>query len=245
MNTIIKFQDLTPEVYYKKSRDFQFIGRLFDIALNNSKMNIDAISALPIDTSMDSKLLDLLALTLGFKSKHEYNIKQLAAICSILPTILRKKGSIDAIRSTCNALLNAEGITNMATVEVQGTTLTISIPPELSDLNLLKDLLTYILPAGMSCSITQETLITIDNATTKIGHNSTIVYYMQEDNRASIIIRQTGDNTREKEYNYDVNQLINPRSITNGTFNGFGRFTDNGIVRQTEIQSKSTEGENK
>lgn len=244
MNTIIKFQDLTPEVYYKKSRDFQFIGRLFDIALNNSKMNVDAISALPIDTSMDSKLLDLLALTLGFKSKHEYNIKQLAAICSILPTILRKKGSIDAIRITCNALLNAEGITNRATVEVQGTTLAISIPPELSDLNLLKDLLTYILPAGMSCSITQETLITVDSAITKIGHNSTIVYYMQEDNRASIIIRQTGE---EGEYRYTVDQLKNPRSITNGTFNGFGRFTDNGIIKATDIkqESNTSEGENK
>ena len=28
---MIKTQELTPEVYYKKSRDFQILGRIYDI----------------------------------------------------------------------------------------------------------------------------------------------------------------------------------------------------------------------
>ena len=38
---MIKLQELTPSVYYEQSRDFQFIGRLYDIVLNYIKTNAD------------------------------------------------------------------------------------------------------------------------------------------------------------------------------------------------------------
>ena len=38
---MIKLQNLTPEVYYKESRVFQFIGRLYDIVLNSVKTETD------------------------------------------------------------------------------------------------------------------------------------------------------------------------------------------------------------
>lgn len=177
MNKLIKFQDLTPEVYYKRSRDFQYIGRLFDLVLNNAKMNTDIISSLPLNPDMDPRLLDLLALTLGFKSKHEYNTKQLAALCSIFPFVLRNKGSKLAIETACNALLNAEGITKEALIEVSSQTVSIFLPSELSDLNLLKDLLNYILPAGMSCSIIQEAALVPSSSATLVSYNDSVVNY--------------------------------------------------------------------
>ena len=238
MNKLIKFQDLTPEVYYKRSRDFQYIGRLFDLVLNNAKMNTDIISSLPLNPDMDPRLLDLLALTLGFKSKHEYNTKQLAALCSIFPFVLRNKGSKLAIETACNALLNAEGITKEASIEVSNQIVSIFLPSELSDLNLLKDLLNYILPAGMSCSLVQEATLVPPSSTTLVNYQDYVVNYTNtskgskdlwdEVTSKSIILKQTGTNaTSAKE------QRAKDHA---------GVFVNTSIVRQTAEQETKTEG---
>lgn len=240
MNKLIKFQDLTPEVYYKRSRDFQYIGRLFDLVLNNAKMNTDIISSLPLNPDMDPRLLDLLALTLGFKSKHEYNTKQLAALCSIFPFVLRNKGSKLAIETACNALLNAEGITKEASIEVSNQTVSIFLPSELSDLNLLKDLLNYILPAGMSCSLIQEATLVPPSSTTLVNYQDYVVNYTNTSKESkdlwnevtskSIILKQTGTNaTSAKE------QRAKDHA---------GVFVNTSIVRQTAEQETKTEGGN-
>lgn len=230
MNKLIKFQDLTPEVYYKRSRDFQYIGRLFDLVLNNAKMNTDIISSLPLNPDMDPRLLDLLALTLGFKSKHEYNTKQLAALCSIFPFVLRNKGSKLAIETACNALLNAEGITKGASIEVSNQTVSIFLPSELSDLNLLKDLLNYILPAGMSCSLIQEATLVPPRPTTAVSYNGYVVNYTNTSNdlwaeakNKSVILRQTdvGDSK-------DVEKAKKQRAKDHA-----GVFVNTSIIRQT------------
>lgn len=240
MNKLIKFQDLTPEVYYKRSRDFQYIGRLFDLVLNNAKMNTDIISSLPLNPDMDPRLLDLLALTLGFKSKHEYNTKQLAALCSIFPFVLRNKGSKLAIETACNALLNAEGITKEASIEVSNQTVSIFLPSELSDLNLLKDLLNYILPAGMSCSLIQEATLVPPSSTTLVNYQDYVVNYTNTSKESkdlwdevtskSIILRQTGtDATSAKE----------ARAKDHA-----GVFVNTSIVRQTAEPESKKEGGN-
>ena len=240
MNKLIKFQDLTPEVYYKRSRDFQYIGRLFDLVLNNAKMNTDIISSLPLNPDMDPRLLDLLALTLGFKSKHEYNTKQLAALCSIFPFVLRNKGSKLAIETACNALLNAEGITKKASIEVSNQTVSIFLPSELSDLNLLKDLLNYILPAGMSCSLVQEATLVPPSSTTLVNYQDYVVNYTNTSKESkdlwdevtskSIILKQTGTNaTNAKE------QRAKDHA---------GVFVNTSIVRQTAEPESKKEGGN-
>lgn len=240
MNKLIKFQDLTPEVYYKRSRDFQYIGRLFDLVLNNAKMNTDIISSLPLNPDMDPRLLDLLAFTLGFKSKHEYNTKQLAALCSIFPFVLRNKGSKLAIETACNALLNAEGITKEASIEVSNQTVSIFLPSELSDLNLLKDLLNYILPAGMSCSLVQEATLVPPSSTTLVNYQDYVVNYTNTSKESkdlwdevaskSIILKQTGTNaTNAKE------QRAKDHA---------GVFVNTSIVRQTAEPESKKEGGN-
>lgn len=236
MNKLIKFQDLTPEVYYKKSRDFQYIGRLFDLVLNNAKMNTDIISSLPLNPDMDPRLLDLLALTLGFKSKHEYNTKQLAALCSIFPFVLRNKGSKLAIETACNALLNAEGITKGASIEVNNQTISIFLPSELSDLNLLKDLLNYILPAGMSCSLVQEATLVPPSSTTLVNYQDYVVNYTNTSNdlwaeakNKSIILKQTDTEATEAKKSRAEDHA--------------GVFVNTSIIRQTaEPETKTEDG---
>jgi len=154
---MIKLQDLTPSIYYEQSRDFQFIGRLFDIVLNYLKTNADNIYNLPCGKNMDEKLLDLLALSLGFQSKHHYNSKHLAAVCSVLPTILKTKGSLQAVINAVNAMLNSEGIRQTLDYYIEPRQyITLYLPQQLSDLTLLKDLLPYILPAGLGCNLVKE-----------------------------------------------------------------------------------------
>lgn len=154
---MIKLQDLTPAIYYNQSRDFQFIGRLYDLVLNYSKTNAANLYNLPIGKNMDEQLLNLLALTLGFKPTRNYNSKQLRAICSVLPTILKHKGSIQALVFATNALLAAEGVRQPLDYTIypkQGITLYVA--QELADLSLFTDLLDYLLPAGLSCMIVKE-----------------------------------------------------------------------------------------
>ena len=153
---MIKLQELTPSVYYEQSRDFQFIGRLYDIVLNYVKTNADNLYTLPIGKNMGEKLLNLLAFTLGFQSKHQYNSKQLLAICSVLPLILKHKGSLDAILIAVNSILYAEGINQALDYEFKDNNLVLYLSPDLSDLTLLKDIMIYILPAGIGCDMIKE-----------------------------------------------------------------------------------------
>lgn len=153
---MIKLQELTPSIYYEQSRDFQFIGRLYDIVLNYIKTNADNLYTLPIGKNMDEKLLNLLAFTLGFQSKHHYNSKQLLAICSVLPLILKNKGSLNAILIAVNSILYAEGINQALNYEFKDNNLVLYLSPDLSDLTLLKDIMIYILPAGIGCDMIKE-----------------------------------------------------------------------------------------
>lgn len=171
---MIKLQDLTPAVYYNQSRDFQFIGRLYDLVLNYSKTNAANLYNLPIEKNMDEQLLNLLALTLGFKPTKNYNSKQLRAICSVLPTILKHKGSIQALVLATNALLAAEGVKQPLDYTMhpkQGITLYVA--QELDDLSLFTDLLDYLLPAGLSCTVVKESQY-IEKATTTLSVTDTV-----------------------------------------------------------------------
>lgn len=169
---MIKLQNLTPEVYYKESRDFQLLGRLFDLVLNAVKTDTDLLYNLPLSTNSDEKLLELLALTLGFKPKHQYNARNLKAVCSVFSEILRNKGSIKAIKIACEALFNSMDISQQLdydfTKDKDNTELNLYIAKDFGDITLLNDLLSYILPAGMSCNIIREFHV-LDDSNTNIG----------------------------------------------------------------------------
>lgn len=184
---MIKLQDLTPAVYYNQSRDFQFIGRLYDLVLNYSKTNAANLYNLPIGKNMDEQLLNLLALTLGFKPTKKYNSKQLRAICSVLPTILKHKGSIQALVLATNALLAAEGVRQPLDYTIhpkQGIILYVA--QELDDLSLFTDLLDYLLPAGLSCTVVKESQSVHDVTTTLKVTDSIKIYYQDENTISSL-----------------------------------------------------------
>lgn len=115
---MLKTENFVPEVYYKYSRDFQFLGRLFDTVLNGPKSNADMLYGIPDYQYASSSLIILLAKTLGFQPRHEYDNEQLTAVCSILPDLLRYKGTLKAIDLLCTTVLRAEGLLTEATSQM-------------------------------------------------------------------------------------------------------------------------------
>lgn len=147
---IIKTKDITPSVYSKESRDFQLIGRLYDAVFNSVKMSIDSMINEPLSKHSDERFLDLVAKTLGFESKHNYNIENLHALCSSFKKIMFHKGTELAIEEAINMLLKAQNIDKFyfKNIDKVNKTVIIYIPQELKDVVLLEDLMNYILPAG-------------------------------------------------------------------------------------------------
>lgn len=204
---MIRLQDLTPDVYYRKSRDFQFIGRLYDVVLNSVKTNADLINILPVSSlQQDQKLTELLLLTLGFQSKHKYNLVQEKALCSAFAYLLRNKGTKEAIETACAMLLAAEGISDRFEVMVNTATcsIEIKIPDSLSDVNLLKDLLTYLLPAGMTCDIYRTALT---GSTTYTELTPSVIHYAANSSNDNMIEKAkivNGDSTATAGFLGDV-----------------------------------------
>lgn len=178
---MIKLETLVPKVYNNQSRDFQLLSSLYDLVLNSIKTNADLIYNCPLSDNSDQRLIDLMTLTLGFNSKHNYNIVQLTALCNAFAYIIRHKGSIEGIITACNTLVSSEGISKTIEYDISpdNTDLTLYVPQEISDVNLLKDLLVYILPAGMSCNIIKETRET-RNAIAEVGFTQSVEPYSNE-----------------------------------------------------------------
>ena len=204
---MIKLQQYTPDVYYRESRDFQYIGRLYDLVLNYVKTNIDLLYNLPFNDLTDDQFIDLLALTLGFKAKHKYTAKHLRAICSCFSEILRNKGTIKSLLLACSAIYHSEGITEQIDYELTdkngksgGTTnLILYLSPKLNDTTLLLDLLDYVLPAGMNYSII-KVLTENRKSNTEIASADTLKIYETDssieyaNNNLAVIPQYTNEN---------------------------------------------------
>lgn len=156
---MINIKNQIPSIYYDASRDFQVLGHLYEVVLNYIKTNADMLYQLPNGIDTDTRTTELLAMTLGFKLRRNYDKAQLAALVSIFPKLLKIKGTIGAVNLAGNALVKASGVPGEFTSEINNQKiLTIKIPIELSDITLLLDLLPYILPFGIRVSVIRTTV---------------------------------------------------------------------------------------
>jgi len=180
---MISLQEYTPDIYYSESRDFQFIGRLFDLVLNYSKTNADLLYSLPISDNSDDQFIELMSLTLGFRAKHKYTAKHMRAVCNAFPAIMRNKGTLAAVLIACNAIFHADGVEGEVNYELSKNNmdLTIYVPPEVGDTTLLTDLFSYIVPAGVACHIIKVVQINI-TAKTRIAITDKLTIYAHGDN---------------------------------------------------------------
>jgi len=209
---MIKTQKMSPSVYYNKSRDFQLFGRLYDIIFNYVKNNAESINDLSTNINPNQKILELMCNTLGFKTTHIYSNEQLGALCSIFLSCIKSKGTAKSILLLLKMICSVENSSQEPEILYGYNTdaLTIIIPPDITDLTLIRDVLNYIMPVGTSYELISQTIkgfsatteISIDTAnkdeqgktipglTSKLIWNpgsSGIVKIVNKDNVASIV----------------------------------------------------------
>lgn len=172
---MIRLQDLTPDVYYHNSRDFQLVGRLFDLVLNSVKTEADILFNLPLSTDSPDQLLNLMATTFGLRlDGTKYTSAQLRAVCSIAPKLMRFKGSLQAVKYLITALLRADGSTEKYRIEEEINpetgkftgNLLIKLPMKTKHRAILDEILPYILPAGITYNLQQAIIKEQDNSIT-------------------------------------------------------------------------------
>lgn len=162
---MIRTQTQVPSNYYSRSRDFQLMGRLFDIVFNSSKEYADGVGR-----DSNARMLGLRADTVGFRPKAEYDSNDLISVCECFKSIMRKKGSREAIESCIILMLRSQGLDERYSVNIVNSAydgdghrsdvyeITVLVPQELRDVALLNDLLDYVLPAGYLCNILVGTI---------------------------------------------------------------------------------------
>ena len=150
---MIQVYNSVPSIYYNESRDFQVLGRVFEILFNFNKTEIDLLKENLLSNNSDISLLPLVTKTLGFESKHDYNVDDLKALCNSFIHILNNKGSLYAIEESIHVLLNAQHINKQFDIVISDDdkyNLDIYLPAEVKDLILLEDVFNYILPTGFT-----------------------------------------------------------------------------------------------
>jgi hypothetical protein len=191
---VINLYDQVPSIYTSASRDFQYLSWLFNIVLNSVKHNVDDIYNLP--NTSDPKLTELLAMTLGFKIKRNYDEKQLAALVAVIHSLLRCKGTEKAIRMAAEALVKAVGSKGEADVKFNGTDVLVTLPKDLTDITLFLDILDYILPAGMTYRVIRKNKNTETIDDIQIRHDDFVRVFVADDFK-DLSELYTFDNTKE------------------------------------------------
>ena len=154
---MIKTQNMVPETYYKQSRDFQLFGRIYDVMFNYIKNNSNAVEDIANSISPNQQTLELLANTLGFKTKHHYNVKELSALCSIFIDCIRKKGSRIAILLLLKMICSVQNSRSEPLIwDEYSSDLLLIIPSDIKDWTLIRDVLDYIMPCGTSYSLISQ-----------------------------------------------------------------------------------------
>lgn len=151
----MKVEKLLPEVYYKESRDFAYVGRLIEFALNYMKSAADCIDNNLKSEYENSNLIDLWIDTLGFDSKHVYTNRDLVILASAFYDLLQNKGNIRSIELAIRLILNAQGIridltdNELCVFDTKKMELQVNVPDNVTDLILIEDIFNYILPVGV------------------------------------------------------------------------------------------------
>ena len=165
---MIEVDKLVPTSYYENSRDFQVLGRLFEMVLNYSKTNADLVLGTIVSDNMNLELVELALYTLGFFKKHNYPNTDLLILAKIFKSIMKIKGTKSAIEYCVYLLLRSQHIEEEFELTINNLvdttrdvtkdcnelyTIDLRLPTKVKDTILLDDLFDYILPAGYTYNI--------------------------------------------------------------------------------------------
>lgn len=162
---IFRLQENVPDVYVRKSRDFQLLCNAFDAIVNAVKFDIDSIPNTADTRLCPDSLLPLLQNKLGFFTNKQFTANELRTVLQAFKYVVRDKGSRIGIqaaiqvflkladasnKSRINIIDNYQGLDGVISDTVRGNTYIVEVAIEgrQIDTTLLTELLRYVLPAG-------------------------------------------------------------------------------------------------
>ena len=156
-----RISENVPDVYPRKSRDFQLFCAIFDCLFVDLKYNIDSIIDITNTSQCNERLLPLLQTKLGFFTKEKISGEDLRLILRAFPSIVRNKGSKTGITQAVQVYLKLFGLDADSEVTITNKTFTdgkyddeksyivdIAVSDKLTDTSILTEILKYVIPAG-------------------------------------------------------------------------------------------------
>lgn len=164
---MIRFQELVPDYYIEKSRDFQVLCRIYDFVFNALKYNIDSMRTITDTRFAKDTILPLIGDKFGIYDKDAYSNRYLL---EALPIALKYKGSLKAVNILINAFLDSEEVFDYVaalcardeeSAEVLSETFNRDIKPftiiiflsdypNMTNLHILDEYMKMVLPSGVT-----------------------------------------------------------------------------------------------
>ncbi len=174
-----RLQEHSPDVYPRKSRDYQLFSVLFDCINSGIKFDIDSIRDVVDTNQISERLIPYLQTKLGYFTDLKIPTEKLRLILKAFSTIVRNKGSKIGIQQACEVFLKAEKIDADMEVSVvneidkdnEDHYVKISTTKKIEDYSLLQDILRYVLPAGYYIKFVFQSP---DNLSSKIEYQDVV-----------------------------------------------------------------------
>ena len=148
-------QNNLPDVYSKKSRDFQLFCNILDCMNGGLKYDIDSIIDIVDTNQCNERLITLLQTKLGFWTNVEISAEKLRTILKGFVCAVRNKGSVTGVEMAVQLFLKIMKIKSNVHIEVVNEsdtqdpyTIMIGTEEHLGDTTILDEILKYIIPAG-------------------------------------------------------------------------------------------------
>ena len=152
---MFRLQDNVPDIYVNESRDFQLLCRLYDCVLNGVKSDIDTMVNINVPFKANEKVLNLLALKVGFFTDKYIPTSLLRWIIPTFPWARRFKGSLYGIKLAVNTISKFENIQQNPIIQVNSLKrlIVINTYKLFNNTTALDEYLKYIMPTGYTYEI--------------------------------------------------------------------------------------------
>lgn len=154
---VFRLQEHVPDVYARKSRDFQLLCNVFDCMNNAVKYDIDSIRDVTDTNLCNDRLLNLLQTKLGFFTNKHMNSDTQRIILKAFPYMIKNKGSTKGIKQAIYTFLKTQGVNGVVTVQVINRE-NVNKMVDNKSVNTIAN--TYVVELGMQTRVLDTTILT-------------------------------------------------------------------------------------
>ena len=210
---IFRSDNYVPDVYIEESRDFQLFLKVLDFTQNAIKYDIDSILSILATEDIPTEYLERLKSKIGFFSSKKFNDEELRIALKIFPFIIKYKGSLKGVEMCVNAFLNLIGNRKGSNIQILNNdpispyTIRIGVNSPITNLALMEELLSFIVPIGYFIEIYFYTDLESKSTSSIFTADSIKVIDTNEKDNASLLKSYTGERNEEKESHYTIGSV--------------------------------------